>query len=161
MPEPVVIVRALDAERIASPLIERHHRHLLGARVLFLFTNKQRTKGEKVVLGTAQKMAPLQKYLSSALDPDTGMPSVDEGYDFLILLDSNEWATLNAKQRTALVDHELMHCWVDAEGAFKLRAHDVEEFADIIARHGLWKSDVQTFGEVIRQMRLAEAVPAA
>lgn len=151
-----VITRAHEVERIAQPIIEEHHRHLRGARILYLFTTQARKHHTKTVLATAQKLSALQRYLSS--EDETS----DEGHDFLILVGAEEWAELGAPQRRALVDHELMHCWLNEKGEWTLRAHDVEEFADIIARHGLWKSDVRTFAAVVQQLPLdGLRVPAA
>lgn len=153
MPEKQVeITRAHEAERIGARLIEQFHEHLGGARILYLFTNQERTRNLRTVLGTAQKLPALQKFLSSGAEED-----VVEGYDFLILLSSDEWRRLGQDQRVALVDHELCHCWADENGAWKIRGHDLEEFHDIVARHGLWKQDVKVFGEVVRQLRLDEA----
>ena len=157
MPEKQITIKpAHEAERMAQPIIEQHHSHLVGARILFLLTTQERTRGLRTVLASAQKLPALQKYLSSG-----GEHAVEEWHDFLILISETEWNALTREQRIALVDHELCHCWADPEtGAWQLRGHDVEEFADVIARHGLWKQDVRTFGEVIRQLRLTELVGA-
>lgn len=153
MPEKQVeITRAHEAERIAQTLIQEYHEHLAGARILYLFTNQERTRNLRTVLGSAQKLPAVTKYLSSGEAAD-----VDEGYDFLILLSSTDWEGLGREQRVALVDHELCHCWADENGSWKIRGHDLEEFHDVVARHGLWKQDVRVFGEVVRQLRLDEA----
>lgn len=151
MPEKEVkITQAIEAEKIAQPLIEKHHDHLAGARILYLFTNQSRTRNLKTVLETAQKLPALHKYLSAA----TG--SINDGADFLMLISSDEWDNLSPKQRIALVDHELCHMWADETGAWKVRGHDLEEFHEILARHGTWRQDVATFAEIARQLRLAE-----
>src|SRR5687768_2994008 len=103
--EAVVISPAPAAERIAEPLIERHHRHLVDAKVLFLFTTQQRKRAGQDVYATAQKLADLQRYLHSG-----HMCSIEDGADFLILIGWNEWSSLTEKQRIALIDHELAHC---------------------------------------------------
>ena len=54
-------------------------------------------------------------------------------------------------KRVALVDHELCHCLLDekADGtpALKLVPHDVEAFIAEVARHGIWREDIQRFHE--------------
>lgn len=156
MPQ-TVITQAHEVERLAQPIIDKHHQHLAGARILYLFTTQERRHHTKTVLATAQKLSAIQRFLSSGEDA-----SSDEGYDFLILVGTVEWSLLTPKQRVALIDHELCHCWADESGAWKLRAHDVEEFSDIVHRHGLWKQDVRTFATVVHQLHLddAEKVPA-
>lgn len=147
-PIPVRISPAPAAEALARPLIEEHHRHLLEVRLLFLFTNKKRLKHKKTTLGTAQKLSAMLRYLSSGENT-----AIDEGVDFIILLGELEWAGLTDAQRRALVDHELAHC-DGAPNAWRLRGHDVEEFAEVIQRHGLWQNDVARFIEVAGQLTL-------
>lgn len=76
------------------------------------------------------------------------------------------------EQRAALVDHELCHFtreeweepdpkvqskWVTVYGAatdpdsWGIREHDVEEFSEIIERHGLWDIGIETFAEAVRE----------
>lgn len=144
---------APEAEQIAQDLIAEVHKHLTEATILYLFTSSKRKRHDKVILGTAQKISALQRYLSGA--------NCDPECDFIILISKNEWQTLNPAQRKALVDHELCHCVCkqydeDGEPVWGLRAHDIEEFKDIIERHGLWKSDVSEFANSIRQLAFPE-----
>ena len=81
--------------------------------------------------------------------------------DFIILLNKEIWNDLQFTQemKKALVDHELMHATraYDAEGepkidvrgrpVWRMRAHDLGEFIDIVRRHGTWKRDLQLFAE--------------
>jgi hypothetical protein len=80
-------------------------------------------------------------------------------YDFVILLNRAFWENpqVSDHQRRAVLDHELMHAAVvydtdgtakvDARGrtVFRLRKHDLEEFAAIAERHGCWKRDIEAF----------------
>ncbi len=72
----------------------------------------------------------------------------------------------------ALVDHELCHIqrnvgmvitdpntgrilkkeWADKDDpdSWHIREHDVEEFSDIIHRHGLWEHGIEKFAEAVR-----------
>lgn len=153
-----VITRAHGIEAVANPIIDQFHKHLAGARILFLFTTQERKHLTKTVLATAQKLSAIQRYLSSGDEA-----SSDEGYDFLILVGTTEWQLLTPVQRIALIDHELCHCWLNEKGEWTLRAHDVEEFAEILERHGSWKQDVRNFVAVAQQLRLVDGarVPAA
>lgn len=148
----IEITLAPDVEAIANELIGEIHMHLSPARMLYLFTNKKRKRCDRVVLGTAQKLSGMQKFLSS------GNSAVEFGYDFIILVGKVEWAELEDSQRRALVDHELCHCGVkdpDAdEPEWTLKGHDIEEFKAVIERHGFWKHDVKDFAETVQQMKL-------
>lgn len=148
----IEITPAPQVEAIANDLISEIHEHLSPARILYLFTNKKRKRCDRVVLGSTQKLSGMQRFLSS------GNSAVEDGYDFIILIGKAEWEVLEENQRRALVDHELCHCGVkdpdDEEPEWMLKGHDVEEFRDVIARHGFWKDDIKDFAKTVQQMRL-------
>lgn len=139
-----------EAEEIGADLIQQYHPHLMDARILYLMTTQKRASKGKVVYGSAHKLNPMQRFLAS------GLESVEAGADFLLLFGGNEWEELTAAGRKALVDHELMHCWCDEEsGAWTIRGHDVEEFGEILKRHGLWRDSLHAFAaEASRQLEL-------
>lgn len=71
---------------------------------------------------------------------------------FLISIWYEGWVNMTPEQRRALIDHELCHCIVEEDeetGNTKLgmRGHDIEEFNEIVSRHGFWRPEVQTFVE--------------
>jgi hypothetical protein len=85
-------------------------------------------------------------------------------WDFVILLQQEFWQNLRVTdhQRAALLDHELMHAAVkydpetgepviDARGriVYRLRKHDIEEFADIVTRYGCYKHDLEQFAAAL------------
>lgn len=156
--EKLRIWEASEAKDLAEGLIPKYHEHLEQAKILYLFTNQERKKCDRVRLASAAKVSGLQKYLSSLhLSDDLDAPAVDHGADFVILIDGVIWERLTPAQRLALIDHELCHAgWVDNEdgGRFFLRGHDLEEFVAVVERHGLWKSDVQMMDAVMRQLPL-------
>lgn len=94
-------------------------------------------------------------------------------FDFIILLSKDFWLDLKVTdaQRRALLDHELMHAAVkigengepeeDAKGrtVYRVRKHDIEEFADTVRRHGIYRGDLDTFAAALRQASLAAYVP--
>jgi hypothetical protein len=150
------ITPAPHVKRIAEQLIPQFHQHLENATILYLFTDAKRSKNKKVVLGTAKKTSPMEHFLSQRDDR--------EGADFVLLFGVEEWFKLTEEQRTALVDHELMHCSVDydedtEEPSWAIRAHDVEEFAEIIRRHGLSEPQLEEFAAAMEQLRLPIEVP--
>lgn len=131
----------LGPAALAQPLIADHHQHLVDARIGYLYRRKAKTGGGKVTLATA------------SLVPERWQ--VFAPFDFCIEVAWLQWQQLDVAQRQALVDHELYHCDLevddDGQGTWTLRKHDVEEFSEVITRHGLWKSDVRDFVETARQ----------
>lgn len=125
-----------EIQDMAKRLIDRHHSHLVEAKICVMFrSGSWRSKG-KDVLGRAIKVSDRDKLL--------------HGYDFLIILNEKKWYELNHKQQEALLDHELCHCQrgvdsLDGSPTWCIGSHDVEEFAAIIRRHGLWRENVAHF----------------
>lgn len=139
-------VRAPAVQSIAQNLIPDYHPHLKEARVLFLFSGKKMTSRGKPVWGKAMRMTDMQRFLSAAgADWDE-----TEGFDFAIVVNRETWdGELDEKQRTALVDHELCHCVQTPKGKWAIRDHEIEEFSEVIERHGLWAENVQAFGQAV------------
>ena len=57
------------------------------------------------------------------------------------------WNDLTDKQKAAILDHELEHCFVEetetGDVIYKLLPHDLEEFNSIVTRHGLYAADIE------------------
>src|SRR4030095_10555644 len=156
MPKSSEMQESVSMGRAAQAVIQQHHAHLLNARILYLFTTAKRRRCDRAVVATAGRMNALQKFLSS------GMQSVAEGYDFIIVIGQAEWDALRPEQREAMLDHQLAHCWwfeketkKGTRGWWGIRGHDVEEFTEVLARHGLWNRRQQESGDgLIRQLAL-------
>lgn len=146
---------AFEAQKLAADCMDSYHEDLLEARILWLFTTAKRTRGGRVVLGTAGRTNALQRFLSS------GNESVATGHDYIILISEKRWQTSLATQRAALIDHLLCRC-VKREVLNKTTGNmttswgtvgpDVEEFTDVILRHGVWLPEQQTFAKAIVAM---------
>jgi hypothetical protein len=136
---------------IADTLIGDHHPHLKDVHIVYLWRPKAASSKGAVVLGKARKITGLNAQLVAFASPEP-------------LADEDTWETLTEAQRTALVDHELCHLGVDIpEKADKDRkliilGHDLEEFAAVVERHGLWRPDVETFRAVMGQPSLFEGL---
>lgn len=130
---------APEAELLATDLIPKYHSRLIDARITYLYTEKVLKHGGKVIFGKAQKAAELVQFFGET--------------DFVLVFSKPTWSKLTDEQRTALVDHELCHCdqTVTKSGEIKwrVRAHDVEEFTEIISRYGMWHQGLRKFGEAI------------
>lgn len=115
---------------IAEQLIDQYHPWLRDARIGFVFRDKAQPSAGRLILAQAQKVtAKLQVYLE---------------FDFLIWISKEDWeGKLTDTQREALIDHELCHCVKRLDNdTWAIRPHDVQEFWQIIERHGLWSSDL-------------------
>ena len=146
-------------ERIAEELIPKYHEHLEGVRIEYVFRDKASSKGGKVVAGRAHLKSGLVAYLAQDR-PSESFDLNDERF-FVIEIAEDVWSALEAAQREALVDHELSHCMLDVDeddGSWDLSivGHDVEEFAAVIERHGLWQPDLANLGAVIAERRLLD-----
>lgn len=126
---------------LVGRLAEQHHRRLDGAKIAVVMKEKAGKKNGKTVLATAMK------------PPDKMQPLLKSKYHFVIVIAEDEWQKATPEKKAALVDHELCHCEIDADGEPGIRGHDLEEFAEIITRHGFWRQD---YGEHNIQLALAD-----
>lgn len=83
--------------------------------------------------------------------------------DFVILLNKEVWQNpeFAEEKKLALMDHELCHAArvEDEYGAqkedekgrlcWRVRKHDIEEFQDVVQRHGCYKRDLERFAQAI------------
>lgn len=144
---PARYYKAPEVEAVARPIIAAHHRHLLHVRIEYLFVEKTPTRKGKEVWGSTRKVSSLAAFLADA--EGEGEPF------FCIVIAAPVWKVLSAEKRAALVDHELMHCWLEEKDnglvSLVLLPHDLEEFCQIVVRHGLWRDDLGLFAEVASQ----------
>ena len=127
---------------LAESIIEEHHEHLRDAVIVYLWRKPAQQSKGRTILGTARKATGGERALH---DDDDTAP------DFVITLAYGPWAELNNLERKALLDHELCHCSGSREDGFAMRAHDVEEFREIVERHGFWKPDVKEFAGAVQR----------
>jgi hypothetical protein len=129
---------------------QRHHRHIRKAKIGLAW--KKSIKPDRdghILLGKCRKASDLQRELSD--------------YDFIILLNKEVWEheKFGHKRQKALLDHELCHAAqaYDKHGkrmkndrgkyVFRMRKHNIEEFREIVERHGLYKDDLVEFAKSI------------
>lgn len=131
----------------------RWHPHLNEARIALAWRKEwKEDKDGLLVLGKCKKTSDLEKELHP--------------FDFIVLLNREMWEALDEEQRLALVDHELCHAQVTLDGTeakrddrgrivYRVRKHDVEEFREVVERHGLYKSDLEAFARSMVRGRKA------
>lgn len=146
----VKIIPATDDEgRMSAPhklmrdLIDKHHTHLRDARIAMAWRYGWKPDPDnRVKLGQCKKGSDLDRELHP--------------YDFVILVNAEWWSMKGVKQehRRALIDHELCHAQVDVDRngqpkedergrtIYRIRKHDIEEFSEIVARHGCYTHDL-------------------
>ncbi|MCW8129609.1 MAG: hypothetical protein KIS92_04415 [Planctomycetota bacterium] len=132
---------------------EQHQERMKDTKPKIALARKLGWKADKdgrQILGQCRRVTELDRQL--------------HGFDFVILvheivLDNKE--TFGVKLLRALIDHELCHCSVsvDEDGqvkkdetgkpVYRIRKHDLEEFREIVKRHGLYKNDLAHFARVI------------
>ena len=142
--------------RLLRELVQQFHSELKDARIALAWNLGWRPDVDgRVILGKCKKASDLDRELAD--------------YDFVIILRQSFWIDLRTTdaQRAALLDHELMHAAVrcddrtgepivDERGrvVYRTRKHDIEEFADVVSRHGLWTRDLELVGgEILRRLK--------
>ena len=135
-----------EAEVIAEELIEQYHPGLVGLKIAHLLkvmpvpkskkVHKQPRHGKKVTLAKTSKVSSKTNALA------------EKDFHFVIEYGSLYWDKMEDNMKRALVDHELCHCGSDADGVY-LVPHGIEDFSEIFARWGCWKSDVEQFVKVV------------
>lgn len=130
--------KAHAPKAIAQILIPVLHPGLKGRLIAYLWREELQGKPGRLTLGKAKLATGLIKHFSKM--------------DFVIEFNWTEWQNITERQKVALVDHELMHCALDLEsGKSIIVPHDVEEFGAIVDRWGLWKRDLEQFGESVKK----------
>lgn len=146
--------RADEVAHIAWELIQDHHPHLEPVRIEFVWRDKASDSKGKTVLAKARKVGGLNAFLGR-LGKDG-----DHYEEFFVMeVAEDTWEALSDKQHIALVDHELCHFVLNDKGGLAITAHDVEEFVEIVLRHGLWKRDVAELieaGKGIQRLQLED-----
>lgn len=150
---------------LLANLIDQHHRRLTNAAIGLAWHRGLKPDVDgRITLGKVRKCSDLDRELAH--------------FAFVIVLNRDFWLdtrTSNA-QRRALLDHELCHCEValdenqeprrDARDriVYRTRKHDIEEFSDIVRRHGIYRHELESFAASLdvgrKQGKLFESEPA-
>ena len=134
--------------KLVRDLVAKYHHALKGAAIAAVWmVGKKADKDGRLILGRMRKRSELDRELGE--------------HDLILLLNKEQWRIFNEEQRAALVDHELCHAdeatdpngepKEDAKGRkiYRMRKHDIEEFAAVVRRHGMWKADLSVFAEAM------------
>jgi hypothetical protein len=128
---------------LANEIIGQYHPRLKNERIAYVIKYGAWTKNGKDVLGNAHKCSEKEMLLT--------------GYTFIITL-AGVLLMLPENVIRAVIDHELSHCGVEKneDGQTKryIIAHDLEDFAQVIKRYGLYSEDVKYFIQQIKQISI-------
>lgn len=156
---------APQVEAVAKQVIKDWHPELAG-HCLFMFVQEPKKTHGKTALAYIQKVSGLAAFL--AMSDVRNMPKEFSPTPtfFLVSFWEQAWAALSPEQRVALVDHELCHAVLtedDKGPQLTMVGHDIEEFNDVVKRHGAWMDDVSAFVDActIGQLRLFESEQGA
>lgn len=139
------------AYKLLDQLVAKTHKHLAEGKFAFAWRFGWKADSDGRI-----KMASVKK--GSDLDRELN------GFDFVILINHEVWnsGAFKTDQMIALIDHQLCHCQVSIDSSgekktddqdrivYRLRKHDIEEFRDVVARHGCYTDDLQEFFESIK-----------
>lgn len=145
---------ASEPKRIGEELIAKYYPDIVdsGCRIEWLFQSEAAKKGGKLVLGTCKKISGEAAYLSQVGTPSEGYVEPKYLSYYRIAIAEDCWQELSESQRAALVDHELQHILLDHDDdegwTLKTQGHEIEEFSDVIKRHGLWEPGLAWFARV-------------
>jgi len=142
---------------IAEELINDHHPHLKDAKELIEYY--VRDDGGVDWAGKCKKCSSFERFLP--------------GMTFHIFIIEPAFENWPQDKLKALIDHELCHVqrktgmiitdpntmqivkreWADKKDPdnWYIRDHDVEEFSDVISRHGLWDQGIEKFAKAVRE----------
>lgn len=138
-----------DLYDLMRELVDDHHDELRDARIAIAWRHGWKPDADgRMHLGQLKKASDLDRQLHS--------------YDLIVLLNYEVWTSVNftPAQQRALFDHELCHGALsldpetgeprytpDGRLIYRTRKHDMEEFRQIVDRHGMWKGDIAAFVE--------------
>jgi len=146
-----------EAYQILQEVRQSYHGETRAARVALAWRLRQKEdKDGHMVLGRCIKVSDLHKEFAD--------------YDFIITLNQEVWDDIRftREKKLALIDHEMCHAAAsfDEESGehkrdernrllFRVRKHDIEEFQDVVSRHGCYKRDLENFAKALLQKKSA------
>ena len=140
--------RVHEAYQILEETVKKWHPHLKEAKIAIAWNLAWKADPDgRLVLGKCKKVGELDRQFHD--------------FDFVILLNKEVWdkslEEFGNNLKHALIDHELCHAQISLDGdgnpkkdeqgrfVWRIKKHDLEEFREIVNRHGLWKSDITAF----------------
>ena len=114
---------------LANKIQGQYFPELTKVKTKYLFDDKKRTSGGKIVLGRCQKTDDLVKYFTIDEAND------EEGYQYIISLDKIAYDNIEEIDRIRLFRHELRHILffeTEEKTVYKINPHNIEDFVEEI-----------------------------
>jgi len=132
---------------IGEELIAKHFPFLKGARILYLMRTRENEGTDKVIEPRLNEVMGSAK-AASMID------LVEAGHwHFRIIVSGNWSAKLNPQQCSALLFHQLCHCFM-AEGKPRLQRHEFDGFLSELRHFGPWASPLKEAQAALLQQSL-------
>jgi predicted metallopeptidase len=133
---------AKDLQPIIDRIIELFYPLVQGATVRAVYRSTKFPDSSHTV-ARIEKITGLRAWLYSRVD---GEP---EPF-FLIQIVVPNWDNFEARQHVAILDHEICHIhYNDETDVMGLRPHTVEEFPEVVDRHGAYHPSLERFYEAL------------
>jgi hypothetical protein len=102
-----------------------------------------------------QKIATKSKF-AGQISKCTGKWKYLTQYDYVMEIWDDFWVKATAKQKEALIYHELYHVAFSeddetGEITWQLKDHELEEFAEVVERYGTWNEALIKFKEILNK----------
>lgn len=142
--------RSIEYESVCERLIENFYPFLQGVEVVCVLRSSFFHDCKRTV-ARIEKVSGMKAYLWTKRDGA-------QDQFFLIQLVAPLWNELKEPQQIAVLDHELCHIELDEEKGFlTLRKHAIEEFPEIVERHGAYHDGLVIFHHALQRGELESA----
>lgn len=114
------------AKKLIKSLPELEYIKNSNVKIAYLASDLEKKKDRKIVFADCTKVSERYKWCCN--------------YDFFITVYEQNCISFNEQQFEILINHELHHVGICEEGnepSYYIVPHDIEEFWDIINKHGL------------------------
>lgn len=124
---------APEVKLIADELIKKHHPHLEGVSICYLFKSGRWSNRDKPVKGKTMIAPPLWQHVS--------------GSELIVIINQHLFNSMNEKGRMVMVDNEISSFEPPVEKQcgrkhWRFREHDICEYSDVLARHNICVSNL-------------------
>jgi len=138
-----------DLHVLADRIIKKDRNELECLKIAYMFREEAAVTAGKVIVGRCIRVDDRNWALHS--------------YDVLIEIARDVWAEAIEDYRNAVMDHELGHIGGAEGGAFDqdnkgrwkiyIKYHDIEEFTEVLERHGAYHQDLRKFLDAFAENR--------
>jgi len=129
-------------KRLVDALYVEHRTDLDDIpNIICIFRAKALFSAGKVTIASIKKVSEKENLIHSYYDGH-------EDIDYVLEIAADIWPGLNVIQKEAVLMHELQHIdqtMKNDDIKWGLRKHQIEEFASVLNRYGLYMSDIKEF----------------